>query len=43
VLVTGYGATAGTLWTTLPTVLILCPAICNSFDPLRSTWMASGL
>lgn len=42
-LMTGYGATAGMLWTTLPTVLILCPVICISLEPLQSTGMASGL
>jgi len=42
-LLTGYGATAGTLRTTLPTVLILGPVICISLEPLTSIWMASGL
>jgi hypothetical protein len=32
-LVTGYGATTGTLWTILPTVLILCPVICSYLIP----------
>ena len=36
---TGYGATAVTLWITLPTVLVSRPLTAISLDSLRNTWM----
>jgi hypothetical protein len=39
-LATGYGATLGRLWTTLPTVPISRPVISISSDRRRSTWPA---
>lgn len=39
----GYSTMAGRLWSTLPTVQISRPVIFISWDPLRSTWLASSL
>jgi hypothetical protein len=42
-LVTGYGTTAGRLWTTLSIVLILCSVIFISLKPLKNNCLDSDL
>ena len=42
ILVVGYGATAGRLWTAFTTVLILCAVFCFCLNTIRIAWLGNG-